>query len=134
MPQAPHVLTQSGLGTNGRFGNQVLQYGVQRIVARQAGMSVQTPAWIGQYLFGHEDPPVTLRGLPLIAEGRDFGEAIFPAELLKPPPGSYDLFGFFQFHTSHLVPFREFYRSLFRPVASVEKPLKFALDKLRGKG
>jgi hypothetical protein len=127
---SPYVLSQSTLGINGRFGNQLFQYAFQQILARQLGMKAQTSTWTGRELFGHCDPLVNAT-FPLCAEGREFEEAIFPAKLFQQPSRSFDLFGYFQFHTSHYAPFRETFCSLFRPKTSIEKPLKDAVDRIR---
>jgi hypothetical protein len=131
--QSP-LVTQSTLGINGRFGNQIFQYAFQRILAAQRGMGIQTPDWIGQELFGHRDPPMTALGLPICAEGRDFPEAEFPEGLFAGAGTRFDLYGFFQFHTKYYAPHRDFFRSLFRPVPAVEEPLKCALLRLRRPG
>jgi hypothetical protein len=130
MEPSSYVLSQSTLGMNGRFGNQLFQYAFQQILSRQVGMKSQSPKWIGQELFGRYDPPVDA-SLPLCAEGRDFEEAIFPAKLFAKPSRSFDLFGYFQFHTSHYAPYRELYRLLFQPISAIEKPLKQAVDQVR---
>jgi hypothetical protein len=133
-PEDYQLLTQSTLGINGRFGNQIFQYAFQRILARHRKMAIQTAPWIGQELFGHRDPPVTALSLPICAEGRDFAEAIYPAALFAGGPPRFDIYGFFQYHSSHYAPHRDFFRSLFRPVPSVEEPLQRALQTLRQRG
>lgn len=44
------------LGTNGRFGNQLLQYAFLRLYADGHGLSCQTADWIGRDLFDLDDP------------------------------------------------------------------------------
>jgi len=50
------MLAMRKLGKKGRFANQLLQYAYLRI---QSGDDYQCPPWIGQELFGLQDPPVT---------------------------------------------------------------------------
>jgi len=127
---APGVVACSSLGKNGRFANQVFQYAFLRIVAGHHGMEVQTSPWIGQALFGHNDPS-PLGRLPMCAEGREIDEGVFPKWLLDQRPRSLDLLGYFQFDTAHYAPFRDLFRRLFRPVAEIERPAKQAMEHLR---
>jgi FkbM family methyltransferase len=48
-------VTMSDLGTKGRFGNQLLQYGLIRLYAARLGAQALFPDWIGRDLFGHDD-------------------------------------------------------------------------------
>jgi hypothetical protein len=124
----------SALGNLGRFGNQVIQYGFLRLVANASGAIAQCPDWAGTMLFGNGDPPVATR-LPVLLETGGTFDAAFnspavsarleqlsgmPVGRIGPdalkdgsPPG--ELVGFFQYHTSHYRPFRDEFRSLFRP-------------------
>ena len=52
----------SCLGSQGRWGNQLFQYSFARKYAELNGATLETPAWIGQKLFGLNDPPL---GSPL---------------------------------------------------------------------
>jgi FkbM family methyltransferase len=128
--KSQHLLSLSTLGTNGRFANQIFQYAFLRILAEHRGMAVQTPSWIGQKLFGHADPAPSV-GLPQCAEGRDLVEGVFPTALFDSVPQNLDLWGYFQYDTVHYAPHRELFRSLFRPVSSVEEKLKRAIEQLR---
>jgi FkbM family methyltransferase len=132
-PRTQNVLSMSSLGVNGRFANQIFQYAFLRILANHHGMAVQTPPWIGQKLFGHADSAPTA-GFPQCAEGRDLVEGVFPAALFDAVPGNLDLWGYFQYDTAHYAPYRDLFRSLFRPVPSVEEPLRRAVEQLRSGG
>ncbi|MGD1275815.1 MAG: hypothetical protein ABR964_01165 [Tepidisphaeraceae bacterium] len=129
----PGVVACSSLGENGRFANQVFQYAFLRIVARHHGMEVQSSPWIGQELFGHKDAP-TIGHLPRCVEGREIEEDVFPKWLMEQRPRSLDLLGYFHFDTAHYAPFRDFFRSLLRPVEEIERPLKQAVEQLRKGG
>jgi hypothetical protein len=68
-PARPAVMMLN-LGYNGRFGNQLLQYGLLRLYAERLGAQVLTPDWIGRDLFALND------GLPVAAyAGRTIDEA-----------------------------------------------------------
>lgn len=62
MDQPERRLALTRLGSNGRFGNQILQYGVARLYAERHGLSLEAPPWIGRHLFDLDDP---LPGSPL---------------------------------------------------------------------
>ncbi|MEW9669845.1 hypothetical protein [Ammoniphilus sp. 3BR4] len=55
------MIAMSSLGQkgNGRFGNQAIQYAFVKIYSSQYSLGLETSPWVGQYLFGHKDPPVT---------------------------------------------------------------------------
>lgn len=115
------VVTMSTLTRNGRFANQLFQYMFLRLVARRQDALVQTPAWVGQELFGfHEPAPVidfpewkepvaeliatdSLKGC---AWTRHFSET-------NPDFQSVDYWGYFMGHTADLAKERDFIRSLF---------------------
>ena len=42
----------SRLGSNGRFGNQLLQYGIANIISEIHELNLITNEWIGDYIFG----------------------------------------------------------------------------------
>ncbi|MEM1168897.1 MAG: hypothetical protein AAGJ08_07420 [Cyanobacteria bacterium P01_H01_bin.35] len=58
-PEDRSVLTMSYLGKLGRFGNQFFEYAFLKICAEKSGAQVETPPWIGQKLFGHNDAPIS---------------------------------------------------------------------------
>ncbi|MBD2459332.1 alpha-1,2-fucosyltransferase [Nostoc sp. FACHB-87] len=148
------VLTMSCLGQLGRFGNQLFQYAFLRICAEKSGSRVECPSWIGQTLFGHQDAPISQR-LPPAVECLDVGESLFDiipefipyleniadaksyrvgSEALEHGITNFDLWGFFQFHTRLLAPYKEYFRSLFQPVRELKSPLEDGLNILRSKG
>jgi hypothetical protein len=153
-PNEP-VLTMSSLGQLGRFGNQLFQYAFLRICAKNSGARVECPPWIGQTLFGHNEPPISKR-LPPAIERRDVGENLFDdipefipyleklASASSSRVGSealvdhglvnVDLWGFFQVPTRFLRPHKEYFRSLFQPVSDLKSPLEDGLNLLRSKG
>jgi len=82
------------LGSKGRFGNQLFQYAFARAYAERHKAILETPEWIGQYLFGLADPPPS-RKLPRTstdeapADGRVnidlFGYFGFSGDLARQP-------------------------------------------------
>ncbi len=126
------VVTMSTLGRKGRFGNQIFQYAFLKIYAQVFGFRVETPEWIGQYLFGHKDPPITKK-LPMILEEeqtnlqRIFSEA-------EPRYQNADFFGFYQFHTSYFVPYKDYFQSLFKPAPKINAQMEKGLNKLYSRG
>jgi hypothetical protein len=118
------MVTMRRLGSSGRFGNQIFQYAYLRIFCKE----YQCPEWIGQRLFGHKDPPVTVRFRTVnekwtldITKSEVFGK------------DNIDVLGAFQYHT-RCYPIREQFRSLFRPVPSVVQEVGVQIRMLRSGG
>lgn len=148
------ILTMSSIGKLGRFGNQLFQYAFLRICAKKSGARIECPAWIGQTLFGHQDPIISQR-LPPAIEMRDEGESLFDfipefipyiekianakssrvgVDALSTGLINVDLWGFFQFHTRFFKPHQQYFRSLFQPVDGLKLALEDGLNILRSKG
>ena len=148
------VLAMPSLGKLGRFGNQIMQYAFLRICARQSGAAVRCPPWVGQTIFGRDDPPLTaplppaierwetgLSMFDLVPEFIPFIEKVSGATCVRIGPealglglSQVDLWGHFQFHTRYYRPYRDYFRSLFRPVPELESALEPAVAALRAKG
>lgn len=148
------LLTMSSIGQLGRFGNQLFQYAFLKICAKKTGAKIESPFWIGQTLFGHNDPPISKR-LPPAIEFKDEGEHLFDvipefipylekladaksfrigSEVLETGLANVDLWGFFQFHTRYLKPHQQYFRLLFQPVSDLKLTLEDGLNILRSKG
>ncbi|MEG3845592.1 FkbM family methyltransferase [Microcoleus sp. herbarium19] len=126
------VIAMSTLGRNGRFANQIFQYAFLKIYAKEHNLRVETPAWIGQYLFGCNDSPIS-QHLPVVSEEtNNLLEARIPhaKETFK----NVDFWGYFQYRTKYYAAHKEYFRSLFKPVPEVETKMKEALDCLRSRG
>jgi FkbM family methyltransferase len=126
------IITMSTLGKNGRFANQVFQYAFLKIYAKEHNLRVETPAWIGQYLFGHSDSPI-LQQLPVVIEkSNELSDALIPntKELFK----NVDFWGYFQYNAKYYAQHKEFFRSLFKPVQTVAIKMQTALERLRTMG
>lgn len=131
-------ITMSKLGQYGQWGNQVFQYAFLKAYARRHGLIYETPRWVGQYLYGRNDPAVSA-ALPPFHEriGHTTHESCFAVPY--PPKGeecvNRDFVGWAQWHTAWHAPDREYIQSLFdapcKPVAERVRP---AMDVLRSMG
>lgn len=154
------ILSMSFLGKLGLFGNQLFQYAFLRICAEKSGAQVECSPWVGQILFGHNDDPVSYRLPPAveyreIGEQRRMGESFYDfvpefipfleditsqnssrvgSTALEAGLANVDLWGFFQFHTRYLKPYRDYFCSLFQPVSDLKTALDQGLETLRSKG
>ncbi|MEZ2279041.1 MAG: FkbM family methyltransferase [Microcoleus sp.] len=129
------VITMSTLGTNGRFANQIFQYAFLKIYAKEHQLKLQTSEWIGQYLFGHQEPVIS-RDLPQVkdpySEIDDLAKAIKDNSIT--PYTNVDFWGYFQYHTSCYAPHKDYFCSLFQPVPGVKTKLQLAVQSLHAKG
>lgn len=117
-----------------RFGNQIFLYAFLKIYALEHNLRVETPAWSGQYLFGHNDAPIS-QPLPLVGEQRQPYKLSDSAILNSLEPfKNVDFNGYFQFHTQYYARNKEYFQSLFKPVSEVETKVTEALHLLRSKG
>ena len=125
-------LAVSRLGSAGRFGNQILQYGYARILAERLGLELETPDWIGRALYGLDDPypsgslPVldeAALDIAALLQGRDSGAC-----------ADRDLTGYFCGNTAPLAPSRELFRALFTPAGPFADRGAAALAGLRARG
>lgn len=126
------LVAMSSLGRNGRFANQLFQYLYLRLVARRHNAVVQTPPWPGRAIFGFDDQEM-IRRLPIVEESR----LAQPERLLdgsEPLSGDVDFCGWFQLHTRHLAPQRDFIHKLFTPTPRFQAALDRAVQHLRSRG
>ncbi|NEP03549.1 MAG: FkbM family methyltransferase [Okeania sp. SIO4D6] len=122
------VISMSTLGKNAGLGNQIFQYGLLKIYAQENGLSVETPKWIGQELFGHKDREIS-EDLPEVWEN-DNEFILGNTEILK----NVDIHGEFLYNTRYYAPFKEYFCSLFQPALEIEKKVKLAWEKLHSRG
>lgn len=126
------VVTMSKLGKKGRFGNQIFQYGFLKIYAKVFNMRVETPKWIGQYLFGVKDPPITKK-LPVIYEEKQSNlQNVFRES--KPRYKNVNFYGYYQFNTSNFAPYKDYFQSLFIPTHQINSQMEKGRSKLLSKG
>lgn len=140
----PSVVTMTGFGELGRFGNQVIQYMFLKSYATIHGVKeIQVPGWVGAGLFGITDRPVQ-RAFPAIVEfrgtkanstfttdlidyvknsnyGRNVSELTPDALRAEQPEGAVnvDIWGWFQWHTSYYAPFKDIILDTFTPVGEL---------------
>ncbi|MCT7970702.1 FkbM family methyltransferase [Laspinema olomoucense] len=126
------LITLSTLGTNGRFANQIFQYGFLKLYAQTHHLRVETPQWIGQYLFGHQDPPLS-KNLP---EFKDISSRTQDSPILQreTPLKNVDIWGYFQFSTQYYSQYKEEFCRLFQPVLEVKQQLEPVRDRLLSQG
>ncbi len=117
-----------------RFGNQIFDYAFLKMYTKEHGMRLELPAWPGQYLFGHNEPPIA-HPLPQVVEQQYPYKNSESAILNAPQPiTNADFFGFFQFHTKYHAEQKEYFCSLFKPVSEVEAKMQEAVNRLRERG
>jgi len=125
-------ITMSTLGQNGRFGNQLLQYGFLRMYAAEYGLHVEAPDWIGRDLFDLDDPAC---GTPMPAVRENEHDLV--ASLNGKVPQVWrdaDLWGYCCYPTAGLIRHRDLFRSLFRPGSKVTAIAASAESQLRARG
>lgn len=123
----------STLGKNGGFANQLFQYGFLKTYARDRHLRVETPEWIGQKLFGLDDPPIG-RSRPTISENPESNLATSKILNSPQPLKNVDFLGFFQYHTAYYAKHQQYWRSLFQPVGEIEVKMQIAYERLKAKG
>lgn len=127
-------LASTALGRNGRFGNQLLQYGTLRLYAVRHGLTLEVPPWLGRHLYDHDDPlPGT--ALPRVTDAE--AESALAAALRGQPArllADHDVSGYFCGDTTALAPFKEEFRALFTPGRHLRPYADSVLDRLRETG
>jgi hypothetical protein len=116
------------LGANGRYGNQLMQYGLVRLYAEARGLVAQFPDWIGRDLFDFDDPFPNAK-LPSVDEKsvRFFGSLNGEcAELYS----EIDLHGYFGRSTAQWSRHKNKFRDLFVSGKKIGPPLDRALERL----
>jgi len=159
-PSAPYsgppIITMTGFGELGRWGNQLLQYMFLKAYSSRTGAEVQVPDWVGATLFGLDDEPVQRR-FPAAVEnpgmkanstftddfidyirasnkGREVPE-IGPDVLETADLDQVDFWGWFQWPTKHYKPFETLIRDTFTPIPSLRAHFDKVIEKnLRGDG
>lgn len=152
----PSVISMTSFGELGRWGNQILQYMFLKAYAIKHNVkSVQIPSWVGAALFNLDDDPV-FRALPPAIEFRETkANSTFTTDLLdyvvrqhapkqidhidldvlspKTPSGSapvnVDIWGWFQWHTMYLAPFRQELQEILTPDIEIAAQLSHQFSK-----
>lgn len=146
----PSVISMTSFGELGRWGNQILQYMFLRAYAIKHDVDkIQVPSWVGATLFNLSDDPV-FRALPPAVEFYGTkANSTFTQDLLnyverqhvpnqvphinpsvlssKTPSGSapinVDIWGWFQWHTRYLAPFRQNLERILTPNEEMSRTL-----------
>ncbi|CAO3401735.1 glycosyltransferase [Azospirillum palustre] len=135
-------LASTSLGWHGRFGNQLLQYGVLRLYAARHGLTLEVPPWPGRHLYGLDDP---MPGPALLRLPERQVEASVMASLNGVEGGvqggmedevlaDRDVTAYFCGDTSFLAPHRETFRGFFTPGPHIRAWTDALTARLRGAG
>jgi hypothetical protein len=117
MSRKQDIVAMSDLRTHGRFGNQLFQYAFLKIYANRYSLQAQTPPWIGQYLFGHKDPPISQSLQPLTR--RHLPSIHTLLESKYPPVVNVDLSASIK-NLAEFQPYQHLFRALFQPVPGID--------------
>jgi FkbM family methyltransferase len=123
------VITGSTLDQIQDFGDQLFQYAFLKIYAQQHHLTVETPVWVGQQLFGYTDPPIS-EVLPVQREETHKPTIANTEDLIT----NVDFQGEFQYHTRYYAPYKTEFCALFQPTPEIEASLETALKNLRSSG
>lgn len=126
------LVAMSTLGRNGRFANQLFQYLFLRLVARQNNAIVHTPPWAGRPIFGLADQDVIRVPAAVHESALEHPERLI--EGTERLTGDVDFCGYFQLHSRHFAPHRDFIRELFTPAPKLRAALDAAVKSLRARG
>jgi hypothetical protein len=122
----------TSLGSNGRFGNQLLQYGFLRAYAAEFDLEVQVPDWIGRDLFDLDDPYPIL-SLPQLRDDQiDFSQSL--CRQSSTIYSNVDIWGYFIYPTRLLARYRELFQSLYQPGLYLSDVSKNVSRNLRNRG
>lgn len=128
------TITMKRLGRFAQWGNHLTQYAFVRSYAIDNGINYEVADWVGQYLFGFADKPITQHLKP-------YAELVEPAppgrigRPIPPKPGDLhdrDWQGFGQFHTSYYSPRKDFVQSIYAlPIKPQRQRVITALGRLK---
>lgn len=121
------------LGANGRFGNQLLQYGMLRLYADRFGLQPAVPDWIGRDLFGLDDPVAAPGATGTETLSEDAAIAAL-AGRPTPAPANVNLHGYFCGATSNWAHHRDAFRAYFTPAGPAQVAASGAETRLRQMG
>jgi len=128
------TITMSRLGRYGRWANQILQHAFVQCYAKRYGIDYAVPAWVGNDIFGFQDPPIT-KSLPDRNE-RYYNDG-YCQRVLIPEQGEFhdhDFVGYGQVHTSWLLPFRGMLQGEHRPVPERTGCINSGIQEMRRHG
>lgn len=132
--EAGRRLASTLLGRHGRFGNQLLQYGVLRLYAARHGLTLEVPPWPGRHLYGLDDP-LPGPALPRLPE-REVEASVMASlggvggEVLA----DRDVTAYFCGDTGFLAPYREAFRGVLTPGPQIRPWADALTTRLRAAG
>lgn len=125
------------LGDRG-FGDQLLQYGIARLIAERHKLALEVPDWIGRDLFGFDDPLPGDPGRPLIADGEAMALASLSApaiaEVSRKIAIDGDLTASFHGSTARWASRRDEFRALYTLSGPAQAHLDLAWNRLANQG
>ncbi|HUI25391.1 MAG TPA: sulfotransferase domain-containing protein [Candidatus Kryptonia bacterium] len=87
-PPAVPTVSMASLGRHGLWGNTVFQYAFLKTFARQHGLRVEVPGWLGQHFYRHDDQPMT-RKYPVVVRDHMsmvYDDANYPTRVIDAAP------------------------------------------------
>ena len=125
-------VTMRALGANGRFGNQLLQYGFLRLYAARVDAEAVAPDWIGRDLYGLDDPLLDAEVRPSADIGEDEVMAVVTGR--RSGRVNVDLLGYFCSSAASWSTEREQFRSFFLHKGKVAEIVASCVEALRNRG
>ena len=119
------------LGSDGRFGNQLLQYAFVTLCARRHDLEAEIPDWIGRDLYDLDDP---LPGPPLALRRETDTDLLSALRGATEIGANFDVQGYFCGPMADWGESAEPFRALYRLGKRVAPHIATALAKLRARG
>ncbi|HUB95463.1 MAG TPA: alpha-1,2-fucosyltransferase [Stellaceae bacterium] len=129
---AQSVIAMSNLGHNAGFANQLFQYSFLRLYGLRNDAAVETPAWIGEDVYGFARRPIA-RELPMV-KGDQWSVRDLALWTDPRPPVNVDFWGYFQNPPPCWRAHRAFLRRLFAPLPPWREPISRWLERHRPPG
>jgi Tetratricopeptide repeat len=126
-----HAVSMTSLGSNGRFGNQLLQYAFTRIYAEEHSLGIEIPDWIGRDLYDLDDPFPTRQRRFIDGRNLDYANVLNNPERLL---ADCDLFGYCSSDWWARPDRSEQFRALFRPSPKLAPFIDRAMAHLQNAG
>ncbi|MDR3517883.1 MAG: tetratricopeptide repeat protein [Azospirillaceae bacterium] len=131
------AITLSSLGDNGRFGNQLIQYGFLRCFAAEHDLRAETADWIGRDLFDL-DEPIVEPGPPGTRRPELTPAALSAAQQAAGTPwiriADHDLSGLFADQVPYFARHQALLQRVLKPGHRAATLLEPALERLRAGG
>jgi tetratricopeptide (TPR) repeat protein len=126
------ILQVKSLGVDGRFGNQLLQYGVARLYAEHAETQLETPDWIGRDIFGLNDAYISDFNIKnSITENQVMSGLTGESEFINENAHTS---GYFCGNTKYLINYKNEFRNFFRTSNKIELYTQNILKQIKSNG